>query len=308
MSRASKAQTHSPKPERLKVIVVRSWPDFLGRVNRGQYRSWAYRGQADAEWPVESALTRYLRGHGVHLDHWEYQEWRSIEKFQEKAHHFLDHVPGPLEHFRWIALMQHFGAPTRLIDFTWSPYVAAFFALEAATTDAAVWAVNGERIRYTRRVETQSGPVFPDQIDPRIERVLQYQYMRRFDHDNVVLSVDEARQLDAFAHIQLHETRDFAWIGEPGVLNQRLVAQSGTFAVPGVLHRPLEAILADYAAPTRTVAQFVLPVSVREQAMADLRRMNITYATLFPDLGGLARSMGWELESHWQFNPKTAGW
>ena len=38
--------------------------------------------------------------------------------------------------------MQHHGAPTRLIDFTWSPYVAAFFALERTLADGVVWAMN----------------------------------------------------------------------------------------------------------------------------------------------------------------------
>jgi hypothetical protein len=38
--------------------------------------------------------------------------------------------------------MQHHGAPTRLLDFTYSIYVAAYFALESADADAAVWAVN----------------------------------------------------------------------------------------------------------------------------------------------------------------------
>jgi hypothetical protein len=46
--------------------------------------------------------------------------------------------------------------------------------------------------------------------------------------------------------------------------------------------------------------KFVLPASAREQAMRALYRMNITSATLFPDLDGLARSMGYELEVVWE--------
>jgi len=47
--------------------------------------------------------------------------------------------------------MQHHGAPTRLIDFTWSPYVAAFFALERTLADGVVWAINPGRI-HSRRI------------------------------------------------------------------------------------------------------------------------------------------------------------
>lgn len=54
----------------------------------------------------------------------------------------------------------------------------------------------------------------------------------------------------------------------------------------------------------RTGAQIrrklVLPASAREEAMRALYRMNVTSATLFPDLDGLARSMGYELEVVWE--------
>ena len=49
----------------------------------------------------------------------------------------------------------------------------------------------------------------------------------------------------------------------------------------------------------------MLTHAVREVGMRELYRMNITYATLFPDLDGLAKSMGYELEFHWGYNPRT---
>ena len=42
----------------------------------------------------------------------------------------------------WLALIQHYGGPTRLLDFTYSLYVSAFFAIETATKDSAIWAIN----------------------------------------------------------------------------------------------------------------------------------------------------------------------
>jgi hypothetical protein len=87
-------------------------------------------------------------------------------------------------------------------------------------------------------------------------------------------------------------------------MNRRLIAQSGTFLVPGVLDVPVEEILSDRD-QTNILAKFVLANSVRDQGMRELYRMNITFATLFPDLDGLARSMGYELEFHWAYNPRT---
>jgi hypothetical protein len=54
------------------------------------------------------------------------------------------------------------------------------------------------------------------------------------------------------------------------------------------------------------MAKFILPApKLRETGLRELYRMNITYATLFPDLDGLARSLGYELEFHWSYNPRT---
>jgi hypothetical protein len=96
----------------------------------------------------------------------------------------------------------------------------------------------------------------------------------------------------------------FIWIGEPHTMNRRLIAQSGTFAVPGVLDAPLEEILGD-SGQENILAKFVLTNSIREVGMRELYRMNITYATLFPDLDGLAKSLAYELEFHWAYNPRT---
>jgi hypothetical protein len=89
-------------------------------------------------------------------------------------------------------------------------------------------------------------------------------------------------------------------------MNHRLVAQSGTFLIPGVLDRPVEEILAGYQTPDTLVVKFELDsAAVRSDAMRALYAMNITYATLFPDLAGLAKSMAYELEFHWGFDPRT---
>jgi hypothetical protein len=74
--------------------------------------------------------------------------------------------------------------------------------------------------------------------------------------------------------------------------------------VPGVLDVPVEEILGD-SDQENILAKMVLANAVREVAMRELYRMNITYATLFPDLDGLARSMRYELEFHWGYNPRT---
>ena len=89
-------------------------------------------------------------------------------------------------------------------------------------------------------------------------------------------------------------------------MNRRLIAQSGTFAIPGVIDRSMDEILSAYPDPKNTLVKFVLPTGkVRDQGMRELYRMNITHATLFPDLDGLSRSLAYELEFHWAYDPHT---
>lgn len=123
------------------VINISSWGDFKQQISLPGMQSWVYRGQSDQRWPLLSAIARYLVDFRVHKNAWPYQEERLLRVFKRKAHHFLQHLPQEDDAFEWLALMQHFGTPTRLLDFSFCPYVAAFFALHRATCDSAVWAL-----------------------------------------------------------------------------------------------------------------------------------------------------------------------
>jgi hypothetical protein len=199
---------------------------------------------------------------------WQRQEERILRIFKRKAIHFLDFVPDRDDDFEWLALMQDHGAPTRLLDFTWSPYVAAFFALHNSTKEAVIWACNPAELEKTKHVRLQSPSDF-----------------RKYF---------------------LSGEQDFVWLGEPYAMNRRLIAQSGTFLVPAVLDKSIEQILKEYPKPRETLTKFILPADrVREKGMRELYRMNITPATLFPDFDGLARSLAYELEYHWAYDPRT---
>jgi hypothetical protein len=251
-----------------KVVSLKSWDEYLSIISDSPYQHWAFRGQRDASLPLYSALSRYLMAYGVHPRAWPAQEERILRIFKRKATHFLENVPDRTDDFEWLALMQDHGAPTRLLDFSWSPYVAAFFALHNATSDGVIWACNPAEIKKKKKV--------------------------RLDNPG------------SFRQHFLTGSHSFVWLGEPHAMNRRLIAQSGTFLVPGNLHNSIEEILKDYPNPSDTLIKFIVPVDkVREKGMRELYRMNITQATLFPDLDGLARSLAYELEFHWAYNPRT---
>ena len=270
-------------PPTYKVFRLTSWDAFLKIITDSPYSNWAFRGQRKGEWPLSSALSRYFRAFSIDRRAWPRQEGRILRVFKRKAHQFLVQPPSNDDDFQWLALMQHHGAPTRLLDFTWSPYVAAFFALERATEDAAVWALNPADISaggIRRSRKPQKEAITSQSMDPR--------------------------RKGNFPRYFLKGNREFIWLGEPDTMNRRLIAQSGTFVLPGALDRPIEDIVQHYPNPQNMLAKFILPAaSLRETGLRELYRMNITYATLFPDLDGLARSLGYELEFHWAYNPRT---
>ena len=263
----ARKQTRRP----YRTFRLNTWEEFLALVTRPPYSNWAFRGEKDERFPLYSSLSRYLQNFRVAPKAWADQEARVLRIFKRKAHQFLDKPPDLDDEFQWMALMQHHGAPTRLLDFTWSPYVAAFFALERTLGDGVVWALNPARIDSSRNPR-------PARMDPRAKGNIHRYYFPG--------------------------THRFIWMGEPHTMNRRLIAQSGTFAVPGVLDVPIEGILDDRD-QSNILAKIVLTNDVREHGMRELYRMNITYATLFPDMDGLAKSMGYELEFHWGFNPRT---
>jgi hypothetical protein len=263
-------------------IIISSWKELRDTFEDPSYRSWAFRGQTNTRWSLYSSLSRHLQMSRVMPEHWKKQEERILRIFRRKAHLYLERVPDERDSFQWLALMQHHGAPTRLLDFTWSPYVAAFYALTRATegTDAAIWALFPPAlIRGALQTVRARQRVKPEEIGPWI--------------------------LGNYEKYFLPNKQPIALIGDPHHMNQRLIAHSGTFVIPGMLDMPVEKIISQHVDPQALVKFTLKTDRLRRDTIKELYRMNVTFATLFPDLDGLARSLELELELHWAYDPVT---
>jgi hypothetical protein len=254
----------------MRTIRLSSWTEFVDRL--GTLPGWAFRGEVSARWPLFTSLGRRMLMYFPDRRLWPLRESRALRIFRRKAHNYLDDVSALDDDLRALALMQHHGAPTRLLDFTKSPYVAAFFALESAAGDAAVYALNTPALWDLAPEERPD--LTRDAIDPRVA-----------------------------GHFEKHflgNGQPVVWFGEPSAMDRRLVAQSGLFVVPGVIDQPLDLVLGHYRHGEELLLKFVLPIAVRAEAMEALYRMNVTYANLFPDLEGLAKASAYELEVVWE--------
>ena len=101
----------------------------------------AFRGHGDAPQLLHASIERVASKPGIAEEYVE-------REFKRRAHHYLADLPSEDEDLERLALMQHYGAPTRLLDWTRSAYVAAFFAADGASSPNAfaVWAVDQQAV------------------------------------------------------------------------------------------------------------------------------------------------------------------
>lgn len=92
---------------------------------------WLYRGQAEADWPLVPSVGRDAGLTCCERDL--FGAWR------RGAVQFID--PPPPSEWDWLAIAQHHGLATRLLDWTTNPLVAAFFAsCHQRAGEAVLWA------------------------------------------------------------------------------------------------------------------------------------------------------------------------
>jgi hypothetical protein len=122
--------------------TLNSWEEFGGYIASAHANSpaYLYRGQADVEWRVESALDRMESRYPKTKNYWgknpEYFDCPPaardvhLEAFKEAVRGKRGPSPHELSEDEWWALAQHHGLATPLLDWTYSPFVALFFAFE----------------------------------------------------------------------------------------------------------------------------------------------------------------------------------
>ena len=171
--------------------------------------------------------------------------------------------------WHWVALAKHHGLPTRLLDWTYSPYVALHFAtttLQSYDVDGVVWAVD-----YVRAHE----------LLPSALRAL-------LDDDGA--NVFTAELLDRVAQTRseldvLAEDEDFVLFLEPPSLDQRIVAQYALFSLMSSADASLDAWIDEHE---QLVRKIVIPAELKWEIRDKLDQANITERVLFPGLDGLS--------------------
>ena len=260
------------------ILEVSSTEQLLESLN-DLPNNYIYRGHADAGWKLESTLERTL-GENWSSELATKTEDHYLNLFKSKYHIYNNAEHAPTSKLAWLSVMQHYGAPTRLLDFTESPYIALYFALEAydpqQERDLAVFAIDYSAV-----------------MDASLA------YIATRDSDFSVSRNDVLGQQDAlFDDIVDRFSYDVVWITEPLELNARIDRQAGTFAIPGDKGKKMEELLSLDIYDQCPVRKYVVKAKLYRNVYALLRKMNINSKTIYGDLGGLAKSIKMDMQVH----------
>lgn len=241
--------------------------------------NFVFRGQADARWNLQSTLERVLG------DKWSAEYARkfedySLDVFKSKYHIYSGAEHIPKSKLSWLSVMQHYGVPTRLIDFTTSPYVALYFALETysplSCNDISIYAFD-----YTNL------------MDLSVEFIKSRD--KGFSENRRSL---QGKQDQIFDEVVDRYSYDIAWITEPVELNARIDRQAGTFLISGNLEKTIESIVNSELYFSTKMVKFIVPSGLYEGLFVALRKMNINSKSIYGDLAGLAKSIKMELYAY----------
>ncbi|UQN09716.1 FRG domain-containing protein [Deinococcus sp. QL22] len=273
----SPPQSARAGPEPTEEIRVTSWTHLLDVLYADGWNSslrrhrspYVFRGSHNASFTLQTSLQR-LGGDPAET------ERHLLRNFRKYAHQ--ESVRGDTV-WDWLALGQHHGLPTRLVDFTYSPLVALHFATRMPsqfTHDGAIWRVNPARVHG--RLPTPLRDALADE-GSQVFTVEMLQSVMSLRGTAASFSAAPLSELAA-----LSDTPFLTFL-EPPSLDARIIQQFALFALPSTPELQVEAWL---EAQPHAALKITIPADLKWQIRDHLDQANITERTLFPGLAGLA--------------------
>jgi hypothetical protein len=227
--------------------------------------SW-YRGVGDSGHALTPSIFRHQKRKSI-------EDIREIENelatiFAQRSPPFVSQVFNNA--WEQMFYMQHYGIPTRLLDWTESPFVALYFALTSCERskqgtpkkDAAIWMLDPiEWNRHALRDISYRGGI----LDANREQVKSY---------NPETELEDRKNLPVMIH---------------GIHNSpRIVAQRGMFALFGKSVNPMEVSFAEDRFSNSILQKVIIEKDKRDEIANSLFRKGVSDSTVYPDLYGLA--------------------
>lgn len=236
-------------------VEIRRLSDLINHIvnviGRPPHHQMWFRGHEDASWKLTAS---------VHREAWGSGEGSIATEFMLEAPVRYASCPERSEHAAWLLLMQHYGLPTRLLDWTLSPLIAAYFAVAHQRDCAsAVWGL------------------FPYQLNKQV-----------YDSQWIwPLSQYEVAVAPVFDHKAPPYEGVAAVAGE--VIDLRMLVQQSRFTIHGT-SEPLE----DWKhlkEEDSCLVKYLIPKESGDDIMTELELLGMSKRYLFPDLETLAESI-----------------
>ena len=234
------------------AVFQESWQPTLERF-RSQF---VFRGVSS----TNQSLTTSLQNGGF-----EKHERHLLSSFRKYA--LRSAVHGDLV-WNWLSLAKHHGLPTRLLDWTYSPYVAMHFAtwdLRRFDEDASIWCVDYRKTN--------------EMLPPPLAKLISGEDVNLFTTE---LLSRAARTLEEFDALSDH---DHVLFFEPPSLDERIVNQFALFSLPSSATMSLQKLLESRPGIYRRI---IIPASLKWEVRDKLDQANVTERVLFPGLDGLS--------------------
>jgi len=268
-------ETSPADGQSIREIVIGSLGEFVDRVTpeapdrvTGRHRdTGVYHGAREAGAPLLTTLDRLG---GIDPPH---------TKSDLEEHVMRNYIRYSRPHSRgtsmndWEELFsaQHHGVPTRLLDWTYSPLVAAFFAtrpIEGAERARAVWRLDWQKVHLVFR--------FPGlALSPR-------------DLDTLFEVGGHASPWQLFSRDR--EATPFACLVEPPSLDERIVAQAAVFTMCSDKWHAFDEFLKSHGLAD-ALTKYIIPTKAVAKIRDQLDLVGVDERRLFPDLDGVAAAI-----------------
>jgi hypothetical protein len=256
---------------RIITAIRAQWTDRTKLTSRGDEKALWYRGQGDASWELTPSRWRK-----------EYAEENEAEMRLEFESVGRQLVPSDSQRDKWgwYFLMRHYGAPSRLLDWTINPLVALYFAVKSSEpgVDAAVWVIDPWKWNRVHILGLY-GPALPGWEETE-------SYLWDLE--------------DAMDTKNTDVRRKWPIAIEPPHVDRRISAQEGRFILFGTARD----LIASPNVNRKTrkgkharLDKIVIPSNRASAIRDELDRLSVNDKTLFPDLGGLGEYIAWKWES-----------
>lgn len=259
-------------------VKLTSWKYFSDFVYQEMldYETYIWRGHRCDNWGLESTLDRLINKAKVaKTKRWDFRRLHLVQFQHAVRGRRGSNPPAMTNENEWWALGQHHGLATPLLDWTTSPFVAAYFA----------YINQGENQTRNRAIYAIHKPT----IETRVKELIQIKEAEnKQEKADIAAGKKQAGILSGFL-LDAPVKPQVEFIRPLSDENQRLVNQGGLFTrAPD--EKPLDSWVTENGiGKGYTLIKIILPNKDRTECLKTLNRMNINHLTLFPDLYGASK-------------------